>query len=106
MVAVFVDDLLVFSKHPENIIEPLKKIFKYELKVVGKPEYYNGADITKNPETGIWEFSAKTYIKHVFEKIEKKLGVSLKNYRSPMEVGDHSKTDESDSLPPDQVPIY
>ena len=105
MIAVFVDDILVFSKHPENIIEPLKKQFKYELKGVGEPEYYNGADIGKNAQ-GMWEFSAKTYIKNVCDKIEKLLEITLKNYGSPMDVGDHSETDESDLLPPDQIPIY
>ena len=38
-VAVFVDDILIFSKNPEEI---LKKI-KYDLKNVGPPENYNGA---------------------------------------------------------------
>jgi hypothetical protein len=106
MIAVFVDDILVFSKRPQDIIEPLKNRFKYELKGVGEPEYYNGANICKNPVTGCWEFSGKTYIKNVCEKIEKLLGVNLKNYGSPMEVGDHSEMDETDLLPPEQIPIY
>ena len=106
MIAVFVDDILVFSKHPEDVIEPLKKEFKYELKGVGEPEYYNGADIHKNPETKCWEFSAKTYIKNICEKLEKLLDCTFKNYGSPMEVGDHPETDESDLLPPDYVSIY
>lgn len=63
MIAIFVDDILVFSKHPEEIIEPLKNKFKYELKGVGVPEYYNGADIQLCQETKCWEFSAKTYLK-------------------------------------------
>ena len=52
MIAIFVDDILVFSKHPEDVIEPLTKEFKYELKGVGEPEYYNGADVSKNEYTG------------------------------------------------------
>jgi len=106
MIAVFVDDILVFLKKPQDIIEPLKERFKYELKGVGEPEYYNGANVYKNPETGCLELSAKTYIKNICEKIEKLLEVNLKNYGSPMEVGDHSETDETDLLPPDQIPIY
>ena len=66
---VAVDDILVFSKKPENIIEPLKTKFKYELKGVGEPKYYNGAHITKNPDTQCWEFSAKPYIKNICERL-------------------------------------
>ena len=36
MIAVFVDDILVCSKKPERIIEPLKEVLKYELKGVGE----------------------------------------------------------------------
>ena len=40
-----VDDILVFSKEPESIIEPVKDIYGYEQKGVGSPKYYSGADI-------------------------------------------------------------
>ena len=104
-VCVYVDDLLVASKEPQNIIEPLKEKYGYELKGVGEPEYYNGGDISRTPE-GKWEFSAKTYVKNVCEKIEKLLDISLKNYGSPMETGDHPEVDETDLLDPEQVSIY
>ena len=68
MIAVFADDILVFSKNPKNVIEPLKTIFKYELKGVGEPEYYNGADIQLVKYQ--CEFSARTYIKNICDKIE------------------------------------
>ena len=61
--AVIVDDLLVFSMQPETILEPLKYIFNYELKGVGVPEYYSGADVKFDQDTGCWTMSAKTYIK-------------------------------------------
>ena len=44
-VAVLVDDLLVFAREPDKVIEPLRKVFMYELKGLGTPEYYNGADV-------------------------------------------------------------
>ena len=68
-IAVIVDDLLVFSKEPSLILEPLKDVFNYELKGVGAPEYYSGADMRFNPETGHWEMLASTYIKNVCDKI-------------------------------------
>ena len=44
-VTVMVDDILVFSKEPESIIEPIKDVYGYELKGVGSHGYYSGADI-------------------------------------------------------------
>ena len=40
------------------------------------------------------------------EKIEKDIDITLKIYGSPMEVGDHPETDESDLLPPDEITKY
>ena len=42
-VAVLVDDLLAFAREPDKVIEPLQKVFMYELKGLGTPEYYSGA---------------------------------------------------------------
>jgi hypothetical protein len=50
--------------------------------------------------------SANTYIKNITERIEKLLQCTLKNYGSPMESGDHPEVDESDLLPPSDIPIY
>ena len=105
-VAVFVDDILVFSKKPETVIEPLKEKFKYELKGVGEPEYYNGADITRSPISNCWEFSAKISNKNITDKIEKLFGIHLKNYGAPMEVGNHSELNESNFVSPDQISQY
>ena len=41
-IATWVDDLLVFSKKPMDIIETIKET--YNLKGVGAPEYYLGSD--------------------------------------------------------------
>ena len=41
-IATYVDDLLVFSKDPMNIIKEIKT--DYDLKGVGKPEYYLGGN--------------------------------------------------------------
>ena len=68
-VAVIVDDLLIFSKNPAAILEPLEEVFGYELKGVGTPEYYNGADFSFTPE-GFPLMSAKTYIKNMVDRVE------------------------------------
>ena len=104
-IAVIVDDLLIFSRDPDSIIDTLKTKYNYKLGGVGSPEYYNGADVSIN-EYGIPQMSAKTYIKNVIDRIEKLLQCTLKSFGSPMESGDHPETDESELLPPTDIPIY
>lgn len=104
-IAVIVDDLLIFSKNPEEIIEPLQEIYGFELKGVGEPEYYSGADVKKNDD-GTWEISARTYIKGVTERIEKLYERKLKCYGSPMEKDDHPELDDSDFLQGDEITRY
>jgi hypothetical protein len=79
---------------------------KYDFKNVGNPEYYNGADLTQDPHTKNWSMSAKTYIKNVCEKIENLLGITLKNYGSPMVTNDHPELDETDFLDEKGIKIY
>lgn len=105
-VAVIVDDLLIFSKTPEDVIEPIKQVCGYELKGVGIPEYYNGADVGFDNESQCWSLSAHTYVKNITEKLEKLLEVHLKNYNSPMETGDHPELDESDLLYGGDITLY
>ena len=87
-ICTWVDDLLIFSKNPMDIIRTLEK--RYTLKGTGVPEYYLGGNIEEiewagapNNKTLAW--SAKTYITNVTERIEKLYGKELKNYQSPME---------------------
>ena len=105
-VAVIVDDLLIFSQQPNLILEPLQKIYNFELKGVGSPEYYSGADVEFDKNIGLWKWSAKTYIKNVCTRLEKLLEVTLKNYGSPMEAGDHPELDETDLLYGNDISIY
>jgi len=104
-IAVIVDDLLIFSQNPDEIIETLQTVYKYKLGGVGTPQYYNGADISFN-KNGYAQMSAETYIKNITERIEKLLEYTLKNYGSPMESGDHPELDETDLLVPPDIQIY
>ena len=105
-VAVIVDDLLVFSKKPEQILGPLTDVYGFGLKGVGTPEYYSGADILYNATTGFWEVSAKTYIKRCKERIEAMFDIQLKNYGSPMEGDDHPELDETPLMIAEEITKY
>jgi len=102
-VIIYVDDILVFSKKPGAIMAKLQEI--YELKGVGIPEYYSGADLYVDTK-GYQCIGAKTFIKTTCDKIEKKLEVVLKNYVAPLVAGDHPEVDESELLTPQDITKY
>jgi len=114
-IATYVDDLLVFSKDPMKIIDEIKK--EYDLKGVGKPEYYLGGNfhIAKDVDSikivdydnkehrlspkwskeGItMAFSAQTYITQSTEKLEQMMGREFSTYHSPMAEASHPELDD------------
>ena len=105
-VAVITDDLLVFSKEPNDVLGPLQEVCGYTLKGIGIPEYYSGGDIWKENNGKYWALGAKTYIRNVCERIERLLEIKLKNYGSPMASGDHPEQDDTDILFGADVSIY
>jgi hypothetical protein len=58
-VCLYVDDMTIFSKKVQAIITALKAL--YNMKAMGQPEYYNGADLYK--EDNYWCILSKTYLK-------------------------------------------
>ena len=57
-------------------------------------------------ELECWTIFEKTYIKTLFNKIKKLFDIKLKNYISPMEIGDHPDMDESELLDQEQIAQY
>ena len=105
-IAVYSDDLLVFSKSPEIILRGLNTPFPLK---VGKPEFYLGGDVEVVKDNfGDFHYvtSAKTYIKNVCDKIEKLLETCLRNYGSPMNEGYHPDLDISQLPVGEEVSIY
>ena len=123
--AVYVDDILVFSRDPMKVIETIRN--EYDLKGVGAPEYYLGGDIdtmssnatTKDVE-GIEEvdhdvkdkhlsiqwlkqgiktaFSARTYIKNTVERLERMMNREFGKFDTPMSETLHPEIDDSPTL--------
>jgi hypothetical protein len=84
--ATYVDDILIWSKDPMEVIKSLEKT--YMLKSVGIPEYYLGRNVEflgeawKNQGLGL-ALSAKTYIQNVIPKFEGLMAKSLSPSRHP-----------------------
>ena len=70
-IARYVDDILVFSREPEELIKCLQVV--YPLQGVGIPEYYLGGDfkIHKTQEGVItFTFCAKTYLSMCVKRLK------------------------------------
>ena len=132
-IAVYVDDLLVFSRDSMKIIETIRN--EYDLKGVGAPEYYLGGDVdmmNSNPSTkevdGTLEvdhderdrhldvkwlrhhvktaFSARTYIKNTIQRLERMMGKEFSLEKSPMAEHLHPEIDDSPFLNEDDHHKY
>jgi hypothetical protein len=101
--STLVDDILIYSKEPQEIIKILETI--YDLKGIRVPNYYIGADWSCDKDGDIC-LSTRTYVKNICENIEKLFDIKLKNYGSPLEHGDHPEMDESDLLMGEQISMY
>ena len=101
------DDILVFSKNPQAILDDMGKI--YTLQGVGIPEYYLGGDFKIHKKSTGFEtyiFGAKTYVTNVCQRIETLLGEVLKPYDTPMAMGDHPELEDTSLLNADDHSRY
>ena len=105
-IGTYVDDLLIASKNPQELIDALKET--YVLKGVGIPEYYLGADVIQAPEEWNmepidWIIASKTYTRLVIEKFELLMGdnnpkYQFSQYKTPMDKDYYPELDDSPLL--------
>ena len=117
-VATYVDDILVFSRDPMKIIKEVQR--KFELKGIGRPEYYLGGNFHTIRDIDLKEvgddqkghhlsskwlkenvrtaFSAKKYVQQSVDKLEKMMGYHFGTPKSPMAEALHPEVDESPFL--------
>jgi hypothetical protein len=108
--ARYVDDVIVFSKNPMEVIQELRRT--YIMKGVGKPQYYLGGDVVDlGPE---WEkeditiaFSTETYIANALPRLAKSCGLQdFKKFNTPFAEEYHPELDESPLLCEEKIPIF
>jgi hypothetical protein len=103
-VCVYVDDLAVMMKEPQDFFDALKRR-KYKLKGVGEITYHLGGDFFRDPD-GTLAWGAKTYVKRIIEQSQSVFGSLPKEYTSPIDKDDHPELDLSDELPYEQIRDY
>jgi hypothetical protein len=104
-IAVYVDDLLIASRSPKDIVDALIKKHKFKLKGTGPTEFHLGCDFTRN-QHGTLCLQPKKYIEKLLENYKRIYGTYPKVARSPLLENDHPELDTSELLDEDGQKIY
>ena len=96
-IGTYVDDLEIASKDPSAIVDTLRHVYNFTLKVAGPIEFHLGCDFWRDNE-GILCFAPRRYIEQVIDSFERTFGHKPKQYTSPLEKNDHPELDTSDEL--------
>ena len=105
-VAVYVDDLAIAMKNPQEFISVLENKYKFKLKGTGPIEVHLGMDFHRDKEGDLCISSAK-FIDKLICTYEKFFGEKPKqNVTSPLEKGDHPELDTSELLDSQGITIY
>ena len=88
-IAIYVDDLAIAAKNPQEIITFLEKRCKYKLKGTGEIHFHLDCDYFRD-KYGTLCYAPKKYIEKMISTYEKLFG-SKPNHKvtSPLEKGDH-----------------
>ena len=103
-ITVYVDNVLVFSKRADVVMEKLQEIYK--MKGVGRPELYLGGNMAYFPGSAVMYTSAEKYLTVLLKRLEENLGIRLKNYSSLMEAEYHPELEASPVLGEHDHSIY
>jgi hypothetical protein len=112
---VYVDDLLVLSEQPQQIMKGISQVYRMKDGSVIKPNIYLGAQIKEhrlpdNPGKIVWSMSAEKYIKEALHTLEldlDRLGKRLPtNIPTPLSSGYRPELDVSAILDNDFTQWY
>ena len=105
--AVYVDDLLIASKKPQDIIDALeKKPNNFKLKGTGPVTFHLGCDFFRDPD-GTLCFGPKKYIGRMVDQYKVLFGQApSQRVHSPLEKNDHPELDDTELLDDDGIAKY
>ncbi len=89
------DDFLITAKDPWFYMKQLQEI--YLIKEPKTPDFYLGATYTGSSKKE-WSITARDYIKEAIKQIESKLGITVREEKTPLKAGDHPEEDTSPIL--------
>ena len=104
--ARYVDDLMIDSKNPQQIVEVLGRVHGLKLKGTGPITYYLGCDFYRD-ENNVLCMAPRKYIGKILDNYYRMFNTRPKlNVWSPLERGDHPDLDSSEELDIDWTKRY
>jgi hypothetical protein len=104
-IAVYVDDLLIAARTPNEIVKVHRVSHKFNLKCVGQLAYHLGCDYFQDKD-GTLCCGPRKYISKMIGQFENMFAFKHKEYTSPLEKGDHAEVDTSEELDAEGVKKY
>jgi hypothetical protein len=97
-IGVYVDDLAIIARNPQEIADVLMTKYKFKLKGTGPIKFHLGMDFFRDSD-GVMCIAPKKYIEKMMASYEQFFGSKpSQKFTSPLEKGDHPETDTSEFL--------
>ena len=104
-IAVYIDDLTIASKSPQEIIYDLTKVHHFKLKGTGPILFLLGCDFFRD-EDGMLCYAPRKYIEKMVDNYHRHFGQNPKKAQSPLTKGDHPELDTSELLDSEDIQVY
>ena len=104
-IGVCVNDLIIISKNPQDIIFKLENVYKFKLKGSGEISFHLGCDFFRD-EDGNLCYAPRKHIEKLVDNYQRIFGEMPKPAASPLEKGDHPELDASELLDLEGMKIY
>ena len=105
-IAIYVDDLLIASEKPQQIIQDLKEKFKLKIKGDGPLEYHLGCDY-KPDKDGTLAAQPTKYINKILESYKKMFpNENFLNIKLGLKKNDHVELDNTELCNEEQITKY
>jgi hypothetical protein len=97
-IGVYVDDLAIIARNPQEITDVLMTKYKFKLKGTGPIKFHLGMDFFRDSD-GVMCIAPRKYIEKMMALYEQFFGTKpSQKFSSPLEKGDHPEADTSEFL--------
>jgi len=105
-IAVYVDDLAITTRNPQEILDTLTQQYQFQLKGTGSISFHLGIDFFCDEEDVLC-FAPKKYIQKMTDSYFQMFGTHPQTtFHSPLEPGDHPELDDSEFLDAEDIQCY
>ena len=102
---LYVDGLGIASKDPQSIVDTLINKYDFKLKGTGPIKYHLSCDYFCNKHDVLC-FAPKKYIEKMLDSYQHIFGMKPKQYKTPLEKGDHLELDTTEELDLEGIKRY